>query len=92
MTLAFWFVAVPGAIVAPVAAASTTVPPRPTLALVSVGVFAGAFAWVCFFTTLIARLRHFGRERWIAWIDLAGGVTLLTFAARAIWRIADSTL
>jgi len=91
MTLAFWFVAVPGAVATP-AAASTTVPPRPTLALVSVGVFAGAFAWVCFFTTLIARLRHFGRERWIAWIDLAGGLTLLTFAGRAIWRLTDSTL
>jgi L-lysine exporter family protein LysE/ArgO len=85
MTIAFWFVAVPGA-----AAPSVSAPNG--LPLVSAGVFLGAFAWVCFFTTLIGRLHRFGGQRWLAWIDLAGGLTLLTFAGRAIWRLTDSTL
>jgi L-lysine exporter family protein LysE/ArgO len=86
MTLLFWFVGVPGT-VAGLAGSS-----RGALPLVAAGVFAGAIGWVVFFTTLIGHLHRFGGQRWLRWIDLAGGVTLLAFAARSIWRITGSAL
>jgi L-lysine exporter family protein LysE/ArgO len=86
MTLGFWFVAVPGAV------AGLTTRPRIDLPIVCAGVFTGAFAWVCAFTALIGRLHKFGGERWLAWIDIGGGLMLLAFALRAIWRVAASTL
>ena len=86
MTLGFWFVAVPGAV------AGLTTHPRTDLPIVCAGVFFGAFAWVCAFTALIARLHKFGGQRWLGWIDIAGGLMLLAFAVRAIWRVAASTL
>jgi L-lysine exporter family protein LysE/ArgO len=88
LTLAFWFVGVPGAV------ANLLVRPRVDLPIVCAGVFLGAFSWVCFFTALIGRLNRFGGggRRWMRWVDLAGGLTLLTFALRSIWRFAASTL
>jgi len=87
MTLAFWFVAVPGTVAAgPAARAPTDLP------LVCAGVFFGAFAWVCIFTGLVERLKKFGRQRWLRWIDLAGGLMLLAFAIRTIWRLTAPTL
>jgi len=82
MTIVFWFVGVPGAV------AKLTADARQALPLVCAGVFAGAFAWVCFFTWLVGHLGRFGRERWLGWVDLAGGVVLLAFAVGAIWRVA----
>jgi L-lysine exporter family protein LysE/ArgO len=86
MTLGFWFVAVPGAV------ANLTAGSRTDLPLVCAGVFLGAFSWVCFFTWLVGHLKRFGGQRWLGWIDLAGGVMLLAFAVRVIWRLAASTL
>ena len=56
------------------------------------GVFFGAFAWVCFFTWVVGHLRRFGGQRWLAGVDFAGGLTLLAFAGRAIWRLITSPL
>jgi L-lysine exporter family protein LysE/ArgO len=86
-TLLFWFVAVPGA-VGRLAAGRPTV----GLPIVCGGVFLGAFAWVCFFTGLVGHLKKFGAQRWVRWIDFCGGVMLLAFAARAIWRVTASSL
>jgi threonine/homoserine/homoserine lactone efflux protein len=86
MTLAFWFVAVPGTVAAGPARAPTDLP------VVCAGVFTGAFAWVCIFTGLVERLKKFGRQRWLRWIDLAGGLMLLAFAIRTIWRLTAPTL
>jgi L-lysine exporter family protein LysE/ArgO len=86
MTLGFWFVAVPGAV------AGLTTRPRIDLPIVCAGVFTGAFAWVCAFTALVGRLHKFGGQRWLGWIDIGGGLMLLAFALRAIWRLAASTL
>ncbi len=86
MTLIFWFVGVPGAV------AELTPSPAADLPLVCAGVFAGAFSWVCFFTWLIGHLGKFGRQRWLKWIDLSGGIMLLAFAIQAIWRVAASAL
>jgi L-lysine exporter family protein LysE/ArgO len=86
MTLGFWFVAVPGAV------ASLTGGSRADLPLICGGVFLGAFSWVCFFTWLVGRLTRFGGQRWVGWIDIGGGVMLLAFAVRVIWRLAASTL
>jgi threonine/homoserine/homoserine lactone efflux protein len=96
MTLGFWFAVTSGAAAVPEAARNpgTVVTGAAGYALPAVcaGVFAGALAWVVFFTTLVGRLRHFGGERWLRWADLAGGVTLLAFAGRAIWRVAHPGL
>ena len=86
MTLVFWFVAVPGAV------ARLTENARADLPLVAAGVFAGALGWVCFFTWLIGHLGRFGRERWLRWVDLAGGIVLLAFAIGAIWRVLRDAL
>jgi L-lysine exporter family protein LysE/ArgO len=86
MTLAFWFVGVPGAV------ARLAARPRVDLPVVCAGVFVGAFAWVCGFTTFVGHLRKFGGRRWVRWIDLGGGLMLLAFAGRAIWRVAGSSL
>ena len=87
MTLGFWFVAVPGA-VGRLAADGA----RWALPVVCAGVFVGAFSWVCGFTWFVGRLRNFGGQRWLRWIDLGGGLMLLAFAVRAIWRVAGSSL
>jgi L-lysine exporter family protein LysE/ArgO len=86
MTLVFWFVGVPGAV------ARLTENARADLPIVAAGVFAGALAWVVFFTWLIGHLGRFGRERWLKWVDLAGGTVLLAFAAVAIWRVLRDAL
>jgi threonine/homoserine/homoserine lactone efflux protein len=86
MTLGFWFVAVPGAV------ANLADRPKFDLPVVCAGVFLGAFAWVCGFTWILGHLKKFGPQRWLRWIDLAGGLTLLTFAIRSIWRLAAPTL
>lgn len=86
MTLMFWFVGVPGSV------ASLAGSSRAALPLVAAGVFVGALAWVVFFTTLVGRLHRFGGQRWLRWIDLAGGLMLLAYAGRSIWRVAGPPL
>jgi L-lysine exporter family protein LysE/ArgO len=86
MTLAFWFVAVPGTVAAAPSHAPADLP------LVCTGVFTGAFAWVCIFTNLVNRLKKFGRQHWLRWIDLAGALMLLAFAIRTIWRLIAPSL
>jgi L-lysine exporter family protein LysE/ArgO len=86
MTLAFWFLAVPGSV------AKLTAQPRRDLPLVCAGVFLGAFAWVCFFTTLVGRIRRLGNTRWLVAADLLGGTMLLAFALLSIWRLLASPL
>jgi threonine/homoserine/homoserine lactone efflux protein len=86
MTLAFWFVAVPGAV------GEAARDSRAGLPMVCAGVFLGAFSWVCGFTWVVGHLKTFGGQRWLRWIDFAGGVLLLAFALGAIWRLAASTL
>ena len=81
MTLAFWFLAVPGSV------AKLTEQPRRDLPLVCAGVFFGAFAWVYFFTWLVSRVRRLGRAKWLVVADIAGGTMLLVFAVMAIWRL-----
>lgn len=86
MTLGFWFVAVPGAVGDKSQGSGIGLP------LVCAGVFLGAFSWVCGFTWLVGHLKTFGGQRWLRWIDLAGGVLLLAFALGAIWSLKPSTL
>ena len=81
MTLAFWFVAVPGSV------AKLTANPRRDLPLVCAGVFLGAFAWVCFFTWIVNHVRRLGKAKWLIIADLAGGTMLLAFAVMSIWRL-----
>jgi L-lysine exporter family protein LysE/ArgO len=81
MTLAFWFLAVPGAV------AKFTPQPRRDLPVVCAGVFLGAFAWVCFFTWIVNHVRRLGKARWLSAADFAGGSMLLAFALRSIWRL-----
>jgi L-lysine exporter family protein LysE/ArgO len=81
MTLAFWFLAVPGAV------AKLTPQPRKDLPIVCAGVFLGAFAWVCFFTGIVNHVRRLGKAKWLAAADFAGGSMLLAFALRSIWRL-----
>jgi len=82
MTLAFWFVVVPGV------AGQLSRDPTHDLPFVCAGVFTGAFSWVCFFSTLMALAGRGRRSLMLRLADLAGGVMLLGFAAYAVWRVA----
>ena len=81
LTLAFWFVAVPGA-VGPI-----TEEPRRDLPMICAGVFVGTLGWVVLFTGVLAVLGRFRRPWWTALADAAGGTTLLAFALLALWRL-----
>jgi L-lysine exporter family protein LysE/ArgO len=86
LTLAFWFVAVPGA-VGPI-----TEEPRRDLPMICVGVFVGTLGWVVLFAGLLALLGRHRRPWWVALADAIGGLTLLAFALLALWRLAGAFL
>jgi L-lysine exporter family protein LysE/ArgO len=81
LTLAFWFVAVPGA-VGPI-----TEEPRRELPMICAGVFVGTLGWVVLFAGAIALAGRRRRPWWVACADAVGGVTLLAFALLALWRL-----
>lgn len=81
MTLAFWFVVVPGV------AGQLSGSPRRDLPLICGGVFLGAFSWVCFFSFLMGSVRRAaGGMGGMRMADGAGGVMLLGFAAYAAYH------
>jgi hypothetical protein len=94
MTLAFWFVAVPGTL------GPITKEPRRDLPMICAGVFVGTLAWVVVFTGLLSlatrRARSRGgatrRHAWLAFADLIGGFVLLGFALAALWRLSGAFL
>jgi L-lysine exporter family protein LysE/ArgO len=81
MTLAFWFVAVPGAV------GSITTDPSRDLPVICAGVFVGTIAWVTFFCSLLTLLGRWRRAWWLAAADLLGGAMLLGFAALGVWHL-----
>ena len=80
MTLAFWFVALPG-FAGPIAQ-----DPARQLPVVCAGVFLGTIGWVVTFAGALVWAGTFRRERWLVVADTIGGVTLLSFAAAAFLR------
>ena len=86
LTLAFWFVAVPGA-VGPI-----TEEPRRDLPMICAGVFVGTLGWVVLFSGVLALLGRYRRPWWTAFADALGGITLLAFALLALWRLRGSFL
>jgi L-lysine exporter family protein LysE/ArgO len=94
MTLAFWFVAVPGTL------GPITKEPQRDLPMICAGVFFGTLAWVVVFTGLLslatrrARSRGTTRRRhaWLAVADAIGGFVLLGFAVLALWRLSKAFL
>jgi len=81
MTLAFWFVAVPGAV------GSITHDPSRDLPVICAGVFVGTIAWVFFFCTLLTVLGRWRKPWWLAAADLIGGLMLLAFAGVGVWHL-----
>lgn len=91
MTVAFWFVAVPGAL------GPITEEPARDLPMICAGVFAGTLGWVVLFAgTLALTRRRAGtgraKARLPAFADAVGGITLLGFAVVALWRLVASFL
>jgi threonine/homoserine/homoserine lactone efflux protein len=95
MTLAFWFVAVPGSL------GPITKEPSRDLPMICAGVFVGTLAWVVVFTGLLSlatrrtRSSHHGvprRRLWLAGADAVGGVMLIGFALAALWRLSRAFL
>ena len=82
MTLAFWFVAVPGTV------GSITSDPSRDLPVICAGVFVGTIAWVAFFCTTLTVLGRWRRAWWLAAADLVGGAMLLGFALIGIWHLS----
>lgn len=85
MTLLFWFVAFPGTVLQFARSGSD-------LPIVAAGVFVGALGWAISFACLIGYLGGFGKRRWLAWVDFAGGAMLLAFAVQTIWKLSTATL
>ena len=81
LTLAFWFVAVPG-VLGPI-----TEGPRARLPMICAGVFVGTLGWVIAFAGTIAVAGRYRKTWWLAAADAAGGATLLAFALAALWRL-----
>jgi threonine/homoserine/homoserine lactone efflux protein len=81
MTLAFWFVAVPGTV------GSITRNPAQDLPIICIGVFVGTIAWVLFFCTSLSVLGRWRRAWWLAVADAIGGLMLLGFAAAGAWHV-----
>jgi threonine/homoserine/homoserine lactone efflux protein len=77
MTLAFWFVALPG-----IAGQLQ----QSALPLISAGVFIGTISWVISFSGTLSLLGRFRRGLWMRFADAFGGVTLLGFAGAVLWR------
>ena len=95
MTLAFWFVAVPGSM------GPITKEPSRDLPMICAGVFVGTLAWVVVFTGLLSlatrrtRSSHRGVHRrhvWLASADAIGGLMLIGFALLALWRLSGAFL
>jgi L-lysine exporter family protein LysE/ArgO len=82
MTLAFWFVAVPGRV------ALFKEDARHNLPMICVGVFIGTLGWVICFAGLLGWAGRYRRNWWMAVADGIGGVVLLGFALAAAWRLA----
>ena len=85
MTLAFWFVAVPGTV------GSITSDPARDLPVICIGVFVGTIAWVIFFCSLLGVLGRWRRPWWLAVADAVGGWMLLGFAAAGSWHVYSTT-
>jgi len=86
LTLAFWFVAVPGTL------GPITDAPRRDLPMICAGVFVGTLGWVMLFSGVLALAGRWRRAWWPALADAIGGVTLLGFAAATLWRLRGSFL
>lgn len=80
MTLVFWLT------IAGVAGTLSNNPAQ-DLPWICLGVFTGAFSWVCFFTSLMTFAGRAAKRTTALVADLAGGVMLLGFAALAIGRV-----
>ncbi len=77
MTLAFWFVGLPG-----IAGAVQ----KSVLPLICFGVFLGTISWVIAFSGTLSALGRFRRGTWMRLADVFGGVTLIGFAAAVFLR------
>jgi threonine/homoserine/homoserine lactone efflux protein len=88
LTLAFWFVAVPGAL------GPITEEPSRDLPMICAGVFLGTLGWVILFAGALALAGNsrYRRPWWPAAADALGGLTLLGFAAAALWRLRGAFL
>ena len=82
MTLAFWFFA----------PKMTEVKESGEMPLLCAGVAIGTFSWVCFFAALMSAAGKKGKQRAVALANLAGGLTLLGFGGRAIWKVVHPYL
>ncbi len=80
MTLAFWFVAMPAAVVAGVGKDGAALWP------VAGGVFIGTLSWVVVFSSILALIGRWRAPWWMALADYIGGVLLAGFAALAFLR------
>jgi threonine/homoserine/homoserine lactone efflux protein len=80
MTLAFWFVVIPGYV------RMSSENPGHDLPFICAGVFGGALGWVVFFCGVLSILGRFRRGWWLVAADVAGGSLLLAFAGLAFLR------
>jgi threonine/homoserine/homoserine lactone efflux protein len=78
MTLAFWFVTLPGLL------GKHSEHPTRELPMLCLGVCIGAAGWAFFFSSLLALAGRWRRPWWTAVADAIGGTILLAFAVRLL--------
>lgn len=86
MTLAFWFVAVPGRV------GLLATNPRRDLPTLCLGVFLGTLGWVIGFAGLLDKAGRWRRNWWLPLADALGGLALLALAGAGLWRACRSLL
>jgi threonine/homoserine/homoserine lactone efflux protein len=83
LTIAFWFLALPGMAMA---ISPTAMVPM------AAGVFIGTMSWVIFFAGTLSVVRRFKSGAWMRVADIAGGITLLAFAVKTFLRSIEAHL
>jgi L-lysine exporter family protein LysE/ArgO len=87
MTLAFWFVALPGSVGASGEDTAARLP------MICTGVFIGTACWVLVFTGFVSLAGRSGRRGGLlAAADAAGGAVLLFAAAGSLWSLVNRLL
>ena len=80
MTLAFWFLVLPGDI------GIITKDPARDLPMICIGVFIGTLGWVLSFAGALHAAGRWRRNWWLAAADAVGGLVLFAFALAGLWR------